>query len=482
VGGRRWPALVAAAGLLVGACAGDDTEESSTTTATSTTVAGTAAPGGESTVDPGEAGWQQFGHDLANTRLSPEATSLTVETAPDLEEVWRLDGLTGVTSSPTIADDIAYFGDWTGAVRAVEVATGDEVWTSRLGGSVIGSVPIDGDALYASSGTTVYRLDRSTGEVVWEAGADDHPLAMASASPVVAGGVVLQGLASGEVTFPQDDYTFTGSISAFDVETGDRVWRVDTTPGDDTAGAGVGVWSTPAVDLDRGVAYVGTGNTYEEPSAPLADSLLAIDLATGEILWSRAFTSPDVFSAGNPGGPDADIGAAPMLWTTGDQDLVGVGDKAGVFHTLDRGTGEVVWETTLTPGSAFGGVNGSSAFVDGTLVVSSNVGDPATNAPLNTASVFGVDAGTGEIQWQHDVDGMIFAPVSTAPGLAFVATTDGLFLVLDAETGDELWAQDVGRPAGGGAVPVDGTVLWGYGYTLFGGPGDGGVFALAARP
>ncbi len=474
-------ALVAVGALALAACSGDDGEAASTTTTAPPTTTTGEALSGETTVDTGDAGWTQFGHDLANSRLSPEPSDLTAETAGGLREAWRRDGLVGVTSSPTIVDDVAYFGDWGGDVHAVEVATGDEVWTTPLGGSVIGSVPVEGDALYASSGSTVYRLDRATGEVVWEASADEHPFAMASASPVVADGLVLQGLASGEVTFPQDDYTFTGSISAFDAETGERAWRVDTTPGDETAGAGVGIWSTPAVDVERGLAYVGTGNTYEPPSAPLADSLLAIELDTGEIAWSHAFTSPDVFSAGNPGGPDADVGAAPMLWTTGDRDLVGVGDKAGVFHTLDRETGEVVWETELTPGSAFGGVNGSSAFVDGTIVAASNVGDPATNAPLNTASVFGVDAAGGEILWQYDLDGMVFAPVSTAPGLAFVATTLGRLVVLDAATGEELWTREMGRPVGAGPVVVDGTVLWGYGYTLFEGPGDGGLVALAPR-
>jgi polyvinyl alcohol dehydrogenase (cytochrome) len=474
----RWIAFAVAAVVLLGACSGDDGgDPAEPATAPQATTTGEALEG-SSTVDTGDAGWTQFGHDLANSRLSPEASDVTPDTVGRLREAWRLDGLSGVTSSPTVVDDIAYFGDWAGSVHAVEVATGDEVWTRSLGGSVIGSVPVDGDALFASSGTTVYRLDRATGEVDWEASADDHPFAMASASPVVADGVVLQGLASGEVTFPQDDYTFTGSISGFDAATGDRLWRLDTTPGDRTAGAGVGIWSTPAVDVDRGLAFVGTGNTYEEPSAPLADSLLAVDLHTGEIEWSRAFTSPDVFSAGNPGGPDADIGAAPMLWTTGDRDLVGVGDKAGVFHTLDRETGEVVWETTLTPGSAFGGVNGSSAFVDGTIIASSNIGDPATNAPLNTASVFALDAGTGEIQWQYDLDGMVFAPVSTAPGLAFVATTTGRLIALDAATGEELWDQEMGRPVGAGPVVVGGTVLWGYGYTLFEGPGDGGLVAF----
>ena len=469
MGGRRPLALAVVALVVAAGCAGDDGAPTNTTT---------EAPPDESTVDSGDAGWVQFGHDLANSRLSAESDGVTTETVAGLQERWRLDGLSGVTSSPTVVDGTAYFGDWAGDVHAVEVATGEEAWSTTLGGSVIGSLPVDGDALFASSGTTVFRLDRASGEVAWEASADDHPFAMASASPVVADGVVLQGLASGEVTFPQDDYTFTGSISAFDAESGDRLWRFDTTPGDETAGAGVGIWSTPAVDVERGVVYVGTGNTYEEPSAPLADSLLALDLHTGDVVWTRAFTSPDVFSAGVPGGPDADVGAAPMLWTTGDRDLVGVGDKAGVFHTLDRETGEVVWETTLTPGSAFGGVNGSSAFVDGTIVASSNVGDPATNAPTNVVDVVGLDAGTGEVLWRHELEGMVFAPVSTAPGLAFVATTNGTLVALDAATGDELWTEEVGRPVGAGPVVDGDTVLWGYGFTLFEGPGDGGLLAF----
>ena len=461
--------------LLLAACsAGGDRGGRSATDTTSTT----AVYGSDIDTGSGSGDWTQFGHDLANSRLSPDEVALTPDTVGDLTESWSVDGIVGVTSTPTVVDGVAYFGDWTGRVHAVDTATGDEVWTAALGGSVIGSVPVDGDALIASSGVTVYRLDRATGEVQWETPADDHPFAQISASPVVADGVVVQGVASGEVTFPQDDYTFTGSISGYDAETGEQIWRLDTTPGDATAGAGVGVWSTAAVDVDRGLAFIGTGNTYEEPSAPLADSLLALDLHSGAIVWSRAFTVPDVFSAGAPTGPDADVGAAPMLWTSDGQDLVGVGDKAGVFHTLDRETGDIVWESTLTPGSSFGGVNGSSAYVDGTLVVSSNVGDPETNAPLNTAQVFGLDAATGDITWTTELEGMVFAPISTTPGLAFVATTLGTFLVLDAATGDELWTQDAPNQIGAGPAIVDGNVLWGYGYALFDGPGEGGLISF----
>ena len=473
---RRLAALFLLA-LLFGACASGD-DAPSGDTGRPALPSTTSAPGAVSTVESGGAGWSQFGHDLANSRLNPEESVVTAASAADLTEQWSLDGIVGVTSTPTVIDGVAYFGDWTGVVHAVDPATGDEVWRTELGGSVIGSVPVEGDAVFASSGTTVYRLDRASGAVEWEAAATEQPFGMISASPVVADGLVFQGVASGEVTVPQDDYTFTGSIGAYDAETGEEAWWFETTPGDATAGAGVGIWSTPAVDVERGVVYVGTGNTYEEPSAPLADSLLAIDYRTGDLLWSTAFTSPDVFSAGSPGGPDADVGAAPMLWSVGDQDLVGVGDKAGDFHALDRETGDLVWETPLTPGSSFGGVNGSSAFVDGMLIVSSNVGDPATNAPLNTVTVSALDAASGEVLWDTDYDGMVFAPVSTVPGVAFVATTDGLLLALDSATGEELWRHEAPNSVGAGPSIVDGNVLWGYGYALFAGPGEGGLISF----
>lgn len=472
---RRRAALIAVAIATIGgpAACSDDAGTGSTTT----TTAASAPTGTVSLPDAGP-DWEQFGHDLANSRFAADETLVTPDTVGDLTPTWSVDEVVGVTSTPTVVDGVAYFGDWTGSVHAVDPIDGTEVWTAELGGSVIGSVPVGADLVYAASGTTLYGLDRATGEVRWQATTNDTPLAMISASPVLADGLVFVGVASGEVTIPQPDYRFVGSLGAYDAETGEEVWRFETTTADEEAGAGVGIWSTPAVDTVRGVVYVGTGNTYEAPSAPLADSILALDVQTGELLWSTAFTAPDVFSAGNPTGPDADVGAAPMLWSVGDRDLVGAGDKAGVFHALDRDTGEVVWERTLTPGSAFGGVNGSSAYVDATLVVSSNIGDPATNAPLNTATVFALDAATGDERWQVDVDAMVFAPISTAPGLAFVGTTGGELLALDAATGERLWHRDAPNQVGAGPAIQDGVVLWGYGYALFDGPGAGGLQAF----
>lgn len=470
-------AAIVLTGVALGGCSSDGPsiagDDGSTTT--------TEAPGSvaDSTAGATEGEWAMYGHDLHNTRFNPEETEVTAESVGDLAVDWSKDGIVGVTGTPAVVGGTAYFGDWTGAVWAVDAETGDEVWKTAIGGIFVAAPTVTDDAVFIGSGATLYRLDRSTGAVDWQVETNEHELAQISASPVVVDGLVVQGVASAEVVMPREEYTFRGSIGAYDVETGDEAWRIYTTPDDETAGAGVGVWSTPAVDTDRGLLYVGTGNAYAEPTGPLADSILAIDYAAGEIVWSTQFTYPDVFSGSNPTGKDADVGASPNLWTSDGRDLVGAGDKGGVYHALDRETGDIVWETTLTPGSVFGGEIGSGAFVDGQLVVVSNVGDPASNSPTNVAKAFALDPATGEVNWESDdFDGLIFAPIGAAAGVAFVGTSEGVLAALDTGTGETLWTYDAPDKTGCGPSIVDGRVLWGYGFMLFQGGGDGGILSF----
>ncbi|HEX5095994.1 MAG TPA: PQQ-binding-like beta-propeller repeat protein, partial [Acidimicrobiia bacterium] len=487
LGGRRGESVSGACGrpatrrrtaaalvlVLATACSSSDDHDARPEPApSSTTVRG-------ETNAPVETDWTVYGHDLANTRLSAGETRITTATVGGLEEEWSVDDLVGVTGTPVVADGVAYFGDWTGKVHAVDTGSGTDRWAAQVGGFVVGSPAVDGDAIFVASGKTLFRLDRATGTIGWQVDVNEHDLAQISASPVVVGDVVLQGVASAEVVMAKDEYTFRGSIGAYDVATGAEKWRFYTTAGDATDGPGAGVWSTPAVDVDRGVLYVGSGNAYAEPTGPLADSILAIDIETGALQWSTQFTYPDVFSGANPGGKDADVGASPNLWSVDGHDYVGAGDKGGVYHALDRDTGEIAWETTLTPGSVFGGEIGSGAFVDDRLVVVSNVGDPASNAPTNVAKVFALDPETGDILWEADqFDGLIFGPVSAVPGVAFVGTNTGKLAALDTETGAERWSFQAPAPVGGGASIVDGRVVWGYGFTLFDGPGQGGVLSF----
>ena len=335
--------------------------------------------------------------------------------------------------------------------------------------------------MVSSSGTVTRStvLDRAAGTISWQTSTNENPLAQINGSPVVVGSLVLQATAGIQDAVPDPTNSFRGTIGAYDKTSGKEAWRFYATPADATAGSGVGIWSTPSVDRQRGLLFIGTGNTSSEPTAPLADALLALDLETGKLKWSRQFTPRDVFPKGNPTGKDVDVGASPNLWRSNGQDLVGVGDKGGNYHALDRDTGKPVWQTSLTPGSVFGGVIGSAAFVDGELVMSSNVGDPKTNAPTNASKVFAVDPANGHIKWTSaPLDGKVFAPINAVPGVAFVGTDAGALAALDTRTGKKLWGFDAPNKVSCGPAIVDGRLLWGYGFFLFGGGGAGGVMSF----
>jgi polyvinyl alcohol dehydrogenase (cytochrome) len=436
------------------------------------------------TTNPGAAvaDWTLYGHDLANTRLNPLETAINPSTLTKLHVAWSTKGEFGVTGTPTVAGGVVYYDDWTGAVRAVNASTGKSIWTTNVGPSFIASPALTKDAVFVAGAATLARLDRATGKVQWKVTTNDNQFAGIDASPIVVGDLVIQGTASNEEPVAKKVYTFRGSISAFDAQTGKERWRFYTTQNNAHDGPGVGVWSTPAIDVKRGLLYVGTGNAYAEPTGPLADSILAIDYTTGKLRWSRQFRASDVFSAGNPKSADTDVGASPNLFTVNGRDLVGDGDKAGVYHALDRDTGQIVWQTNLSKGDVFGGALGSGAYVDGKLIVTSNNGGFSLTAPQTVARIYALDPATGKILWQaKPLPQKIFGPVSAVPGIAFVGTTAGTYVGLDTRTGAQLWSYKPPSTIGGGAAIVDGWLYWGYGFQFFGVGGDAGLLAFNLR-
>jgi polyvinyl alcohol dehydrogenase (cytochrome) len=314
--------------------------------------------------------------------------------------------------------------------------------------------------------------------VVWSRDLDAHPFTRLYSSPVVAGDVLVIGVASYELTRNVPDFTFQGSVVGLDPDTGAELWRLPTT----TDSAGASVWSSAAIDEQRGLAYIGVGQSYEEPASPLTDALLAIDYETGELVWSRQFTADDVFTFfPNFGpGPDWDIGASPNLFRAGGRDLVGVGDKRGVYAALDRETGETVWARELTRGGQLGGVMATAAYAHGVVYVTSNVMPGPTGDVTNGTSVtFALDARTGEVRWQRPLPKPTFGALTVANRVLFQPTTAGTLYALDTRSGDVLWATEPGGLLGGGVSVSNGRVLTGHGFSFLTAPPDpvGGLVA-----
>ena len=300
------------------------------------------------------------------------------------------------------------------------------MWHTAIpGGFIVGAPAIDGDGVFIGNGHTLYRVDRAAGTINWQTSTNQKPLAQINGSPVVVGSLVLQATAGIQKESGPDEQ----------LPGHDRRLRQDV-------GQGSMALLHDARRCDRRIGRRHLVHTVHRPSkrdccssAPAtrapnprrrSPTLSSLDLETGTLKWSRQFTPRDVFPKGNPTGKDVDVGASPNLWRSDGQDLVGVGDKGGNYHALDRDTGKPVWQTSLTPGSVFGGVIGSAAFVDGELVMSSNVGDPKTNAPTNASKVFAVDPANGHIKWTSaPLDGKVFAPINAVPGVAFVGYRRG---------------------------------------------------------
>ncbi|GAB1340793.1 PQQ-binding-like beta-propeller repeat protein [Streptomyces sp. E-15] len=469
------------------------------------TGAAQAEPSHDSTAD-----WTSAGQNTDNTRNAASERILNAHNVKNLKPRWTYTAAGSVSATPTVVDGVAYVPDWGGRLSAVSTNSGKALWSkpisaySGVAGDISRTSPAyaDGTLVFGegvqtvptTEGAFMMGADARTGAPLWRTKVDDNPDAVITSSPVISNGVAYVGVSSKAETkdFP---YTFRGSVLALDVATGKVLWRMRTVPEGYTGGA---VWSsTPVVDRRRGLLYVSTGNNYTVPDGVCTepgqtgcasgspdnhvDSILALDLKTGSVAWARQTLEADSWTIPHPSGPDYDFGAGPNLYSTvingKSVDLLGVGQKSGVYWALDPATGKVVWQTQAGPGSALGGIEWGTA-ADGKRVYAeiTNFGHvpttitSATGEKSTTSNGFitAMDAATGRILWQTadpkgDLD-MGF--VSSANGVVYAGSLSGDMYALDAATGRIRWSFASGGAVLGGAAIVDGTVYWGSGYHL----------------
>jgi polyvinyl alcohol dehydrogenase (cytochrome) len=230
---------------------------------------------------------------------------------------------------------------------------------------------------------------------------------------------------------------FRGSVVALDAETGAQLWKtfaINEPSHPTTKSAlgtqffgpsGAGIWSAPTLDPEHKVLYVGTGNNYSDPAVTTSDAILALDMDTGKLLWSRQLTPQDTYngscrrtieSCPKTKGPDFDFGSSPILVSLpGGQRVLVAGQKSGVVYALDPdNSGKVLWQMRVGEGGVNGGVQWGPA-VDGNKVYVA-VSDVAnirhettikgqkmvtfTLDPSKCGGLFALRLSTGEKVWQ----------------------------------------------------------------------------------
>jgi polyvinyl alcohol dehydrogenase (cytochrome) len=470
--------------------------------------------------------WNGWSPSTNNARYqSAQAGGLTIDGVQRLKLKWAFayDGDTTAFAQPTILDGNLFTGSASGVIHALDAKTGCVRWTYDARGPVRSSILAvprgkGYSLLFGDQLGWFYSLDAVSGKELWKKKIDEHDAARLTGSPVEYAGTVFVPVASWEENRASStDYaccTFRGGVAALRVRDGAPVWRTYTVDvpkqiGELWGPSGAPVWSAPTLDVARGLLYVTTGDNYSPPATETSDAVLALELKTGKIAWSRQLTMGDIFSGGcsRQGidcGPDFDFGSSAILVHADKRDLLLAGQKSGVVYALDPARkGEILWQIRIGKGSTNGGVQWGMA-ADGQNVyaavsdlararVQSN--DPADLRTANLdpnvgGGLHAIRIADGIEMWQAEPQHTCPAEragcspaqpaaVTATPGIVFSGSVDGHMRAYSAEDGNILWDFDTAREYstvngvkghggsidGPGAVVVGGMVYVNSGYS-----------------
>jgi polyvinyl alcohol dehydrogenase (cytochrome) len=460
---------------------------------------------------PNAPSWNGWGIDLTNTRFqSTKAAGLTAEEVPKLKLKWAF-GYPGVTTSfgsPTVYGGRVFTGSADGTVYSLDAKTGCIRWIYKAMGGVRAALVISDDGKTAYFGDLeayVHAVNASTGELLWKAHLDDHPLAVITGTPKLYEGRLYVPISGGEeeVTAGDPSYkccTLRGSMVALDAKDGKQLWKTYTIPdppkmlgktsrGTEVWGpSGASPWSSPTMDVQRGLLYTGTGVNFEEPSTSNSDSILAFDMKSGGIVWSHQYLANDIFNLGCltekkencPAKPgyNMDIGVSPILkrLSTGRRILV-FGQKTGIVYGIDPDRkGEIIWQTRVSNGGLQGGLIWGSAADETTAYYAISDWNPAKAE--SGGGVVAVAIESGKILWSTPppkpaclaTKGCSQAQpgaVALIPGAVFATSMDGHLRAYDSQNGKIVWDFDTvrdfqtvnGVAAHGGSMSTIGPVV-----------------------
>lgn len=541
--------------------------------------------------------WPQWSGDRRNHHnLTPERPLIDRTNVKDLRQSWSFKTPNSVVATPTYKDGVLYFTDVAktsigglfsgGRLFAVDASSGRKLWSeevkkytqselrnfSRSSPALSGNSLVIGDSInnlkfIAQSlvsyrglpGSSVIAIDRRTGTMLWKTVVEAHFASRITMSPVIFENKVFVGVSSQESEIQAilgDSYkccTFRGSMVALDLATGRILWKRTMIDRDIAEVAGAPVWgSSPPIDVRRRRIYVGTGNNYnaslamkkcyalERLDATVSvnqavrkcaalhdsagnrfDALVALDLDSGDIVWSKKTMVYDAWNVGcgsiisplarrsekacpKPEGMDADFAQAPMLLTIELEgtptDILVAGQKNGMFWAVRADTGETIWHAQVGPGGKLGGHQWGSA-TDGKTIFFQTTNMEHQPITLTAGTQKGkiihggfwgaLDAKTGKLLWQtpdpatkfplkgeglfhilYGVNlgrGFFAAPMGALTyynKLIFAGSLSGTMVALDATDGRILWSQQNKGSVVSAPSIVNDTLYWGVGYHM----------------
>ena len=422
---------------------------------------------------------------------------------------------------PAVTEDKVYTATIDARLIALDRNTGEVVWDIDIADADAGQAEV----LTPLLGEAELRGAKQSGQTGYTA----------NLAPQVYGGKILAGISGAGYGLHLDlerdgDYVLSvgglsggghglrGFIVAYDAETGREIWRWHSAAEENWQGewreetaygaplnrdlaaerlafqsypdtwryGGGSIYTTPAIDPELGLVYIGTGN----PSPQMDDStrpgdnlytvsLVALDLATGALRWHYQQVPHDRWGY--------DVASPPVLFELDDDDgntikAVGQASKLGWFFIHDRQTGELIRRSEafvkqenlfaqpspegarIIPGT-LGAVSWSPiayhpglgrVYIPGihqpSLFFTRRL-EPKPGRPWQSYTFFkkadepdwgslsAIDVSTGKIVWQRKTEQpMVGGALATAGGVVFSGEGNGRFTAYDARNGASLWS------------------------------------------
>ena len=324
--------------------------------------------------------WPVYGGDAGQRKYSP-LRQITRDNVKDLRVAWSFDTgeSGGLQTNPVVMDGVLYVPTPTHKVIALDAATGALKW--RFDSGIAGRGPNRGVTLWRHDGGTrvftaqdqyLYALDAATGRPITAfgragridlregLGRDPELQSVRVTTPgLIFRDLLIVGSRTGE-NLPASP----GHIRAYDAGSGALRWTFHTIPqpgefGHDTWPAdawtysgGANNWAGMALDEQRGILFAPTGSAAPDfyggrrlGDNLFANTLLALDAATGRRLWHFQAVHHDIW--------DRDFPAPPTLATVtraGTRiDAVTQTTKHGQLFVFERASGRPLFPIEERP-------------------------------------------------------------------------------------------------------------------------------------
>jgi polyvinyl alcohol dehydrogenase (cytochrome) len=236
------------------------------------------------------ADWPMSNRDPSNSRNQPAETTITPANVGRLAPVYAVTTSGDNWATPVIVNEAIYLPDSGGKVWKLDRTSGEVLWAHSVSeyngvanSAVRTSVVVsEGLVIFGDrSGANMIAIDEKTGERRWITRLDEHPGAQVTGSPIIVGDRIYVGVSSSEGSkFLKDrnaKSNFRGSLVALDTKSGHIEWRLWTMP--DNGGrldswSGGAIISVPGANVQKGLIYVGTDHHYSQPKS-VSDCLQA---------------------------------------------------------------------------------------------------------------------------------------------------------------------------------------------------------------